>query len=87
MAVSDATKSPAPAEALAVEGFEAVADRIRHVCISCHDFVADETGDDALRTRAEVERRLRQLRFELTERKPTDHRPWAGSYVYGRRER
>lgn len=66
---------------IASHGREALA-RTRHVAIGCHDFVADETGDDRMRTRAVMEQTLTELGFEF-ERRADDPRRWIPDYLYG----
>jgi hypothetical protein len=55
------------------------------MAVSCHDFLADQGGDDSCRTRAFVERFLIDHGFGVVERRPDDDRDWARSYLYGRR--
>lgn len=73
------------AERLAVAGIDWSAASIRHVAVSCHDYMADRGGDDSMRTRAFVREWLLDHDFEVRERRPDDVRDWARSYVYGRR--
>lgn len=72
------------AERLAVEGMTALSKRIRHVVISCHDFVSEAgNGGDEFRTFSEVRNRLEALGFEITTR-PDHHHAWTRYYLYGR---
>lgn len=71
-------------EKLAVRGMEELSARIRHLCISCHDFVANEGGPDDQRTRDEVSAFLLARGFRLSTR-PEDPRSSVRHYVYGRR--
>jgi FkbM family methyltransferase len=73
------------AERLALMGMARRIDVVRNVAISCHDFLADQGGDDSMRTRAFVERFLLDHGFEVVGRRPEDDRAWARSYLYGRR--
>jgi hypothetical protein len=58
----------------------------RHVCISCHDYMADREGDASLRTRDKVSRLLEAAGFELNSRR-SDDRLEVPDYVYGTRRR
>lgn len=72
------------AERLAVQGMTALAQRTRHVVISCHDFVSEDGGGgDEFRTFNEVRERLEALSFDLTTR-PDHHHAWTRHYLYGR---
>ena len=73
------------AELPALRAFADLADRVAHVAISCHDFLADETGDESLRTKAGVVDILERRGFTTTDR-PDDSRRWLRSFVYGRRQ-
>jgi FkbM family methyltransferase len=73
------------AERLALEGMDHRVRLIRNLAVSCHDFLADQGGDDSSRTRAFVERFLVDHGFEVVERRADDDRDWARSYLYGRR--
>ena len=72
------------AERSAVRGMETLARKLRHVVISCHDFIADRgEGGDALRTFDDVQAVLESLGFETSCR--ADHvLPWVRYYIYGR---
>jgi hypothetical protein len=71
------------AERLALRGMTETLPKIRHLCISCHDFMADRGGPDEMRTRAFVMEFLEARGFVLTTR---DHAAdWVRSYVYGTR--
>ncbi len=72
------------AERLAVAGMTALSKQVRHVVISCHDFVSEAGGGgDEFRTFSEVRKRLEALGFELTTR-PDHHHAWTRYYLYGR---
>jgi FkbM family methyltransferase len=73
------------AERLVLTGMERRAGLVRNLAVSCHDFLADQGGDDSSRTRAFVERFLVDHGFEVVERHADDDRDWARSYLYGRR--
>jgi FkbM family methyltransferase len=70
------------AERLALDGLGGLVARVRHVCISCHDFLADETGSEELRTKALVRDFLLGHGFEVTMRDGAPE-PWTRDYVYG----
>ena len=68
------------AERQALEGARETLSQARHVCIACHDFLAD--GDPALATKAFVTDSLRELGFEVVRR--DDHQlPWVRDHVHG----
>lgn len=73
------------AERAALAGIQRSADLIRHVAVSCHDYMAERGGDDAMRTRAFVHERLLQHGFDVRERRADDDRDWARSYLYAQR--
>jgi FkbM family methyltransferase len=70
------------AERLALGGMEEMIGKTRHVCISCHDFMADRGGSDQMRTKAFVSDFLTAHGFALTSRE--NAADWILSYVYGR---
>jgi hypothetical protein len=61
-----------------------VADRIHNVAIACHDFLADETGNEAMRTKRVVREQLSEYGFAIFER-PEEPRPWLRDFLYGTR--
>jgi hypothetical protein len=71
------------AELMALWGGAASLPHIRHLCISCHDFQADEgrAGDD-VRTLDAVRDLLEARGFSVS--RLDDPRPWAGHYLYAR---
>jgi hypothetical protein len=71
------------AEGAAMRGLRAGAAAIRHAVVSCHDFLATDTGDNWYRTREEVMRVLRGLGFSAYRR--DDPRDWIADYVYADR--
>lgn len=71
------------AERLAVRGMDRLAERVRNLVISCHDFISDEGGLADFRTFNEVRARLEDLGFDTLHR-PDHPRPWARYYLYGR---
>ena len=72
------------AERLAIRGLERIISRTRHVCIGCHDFLADADAGapDELRTKALVRDFLIAHGFEVTTRDDAPN-PWTRDYVYG----
>ncbi len=77
------------AEQLAIRGMTESVEKIRHVAISCHDFVlmpGFAGGDSAwFATYDTVTGFLRDMGFTLAERRLTDPRPEIPFYVYGSR--
>ncbi len=69
------------AERLAIGGLETLVDKTRHVCISCHDFLADDGGPEELRTKAFVRDFLLERGFQVTTRDDAPD-PWTRDYVY-----
>jgi FkbM family methyltransferase len=69
------------AERPALRGMTASFARIRHACISCHDFVADVSGDDSMRTRRDVLACLEKNGFDTRSHSETA-RPWVRDNVY-----
>ena len=71
------------AERLAVRGMDRLAERLKHVVISCHDFISDRDGNDEFRTFEDVRAKLESLGFEIRTRS-NDERSWVRYYAYGR---
>jgi FkbM family methyltransferase len=59
------------AETLALEGMKDSLKRTRHVCIACHDFRAERGEGEYFRTRAQVEKVLGELGFQVLPIDPT----------------
>jgi FkbM family methyltransferase len=72
------------AERAALEGTGDLLAETRHVCISCHDFLADSGGPAELRTKTSVVQFLTEHGFHITTR-DDDAEPWTRDYVYGAR--
>src|SRR5262249_27632129 len=72
------------AELLAIQGLDGIIDGVRHVCISCHDFLADDGGGEQLRTKAMVREYLVAHDFHVSTRDEATE-PWTRDYVYGAR--
>jgi len=77
------------AEQLAIRGMSKSLTKIRHVAISCHDFVLQPGfagGDPAwFATYDIVTTFLEKAGFKLAQQRLTDTRPWVQFYVYGSR--
>jgi FkbM family methyltransferase len=69
------------AERLAIQGIGPLLANTRHVCISCHDFLADDGASDELRTKSFVSEFLVEHGFRVTTRDDATH-PWTRDYVY-----
>lgn len=70
------------AEQLAIRGMADLIDRTQHVCIGCHDFLADKGGSERMRTKHVVRGFLLEHGFELTTRQDA-REPWIRDYIYG----
>jgi FkbM family methyltransferase len=69
------------AERQAIQGMGTVLADTRHVCISCHDFLADDGGPEELRTKAFVRDFLIEHGFRVITRDDAPD-PWTRDYVY-----
>jgi FkbM family methyltransferase len=69
------------AERQAIQGMGTVLANTRHVCISCHDFLADDGGPEELRTKAFVRDFLIERGFRVITRDDAPD-PWTRDYVY-----
>ena len=67
------------AERIALSGMGEMAKKTKHVCIACHDFLADEGGSNELRTKADVIRILKDSGFTVVLRESG----FFQNYVYG----
>jgi FkbM family methyltransferase len=70
------------AEVSALRGLGTLLAKTRYVCIACHDFLADEGGEETLRTKAAVCELLVGHGFEVRTRDDAPD-PWTRDYVYG----
>ena len=70
------------AERLAIQGMGTLLANTRHVCISCHDFLAGDDGPEEMRTKAFVREFLVQHGFHVTTRDDAPD-PWTRDYLYG----
>ncbi len=69
------------AERLAIYGMRETLKRTELLCISCHDFLADRTGDHSLRTKNEVKRFLQANGIRILER--VDEKSYIRDQVWG----
>ena len=69
------------AEQLAIQGIGTLLDNTRHICVSCHDFLADDGGPDELRTKGFVREFLRERGFHVSTRDDAID-PWTRDYLY-----
>lgn len=72
------------AERGAMLGLEKHASRVRHLAISCHDFIAEQGGGHHYRTKVAVGDRMRELGFIVTERTGSSA-PWEADVLFARR--
>jgi FkbM family methyltransferase len=72
------------AETAALRGAADALDLVRNAAIGCHDFLADETGDESYRTKDEVHALLTDAGFNVIPR-DSDPRPWAADYLFAYR--
>jgi FkbM family methyltransferase len=70
------------AELTALRGLGSMLANTRHVCIACHDFLADESGAEKLRTKGPVRELLTAHGFDVTSR-DEDPEPWTRDCLYG----
>jgi FkbM family methyltransferase len=74
------------AERLALSGMGEMVKKAKNVCISCHDFLANDGGPNELRTKADVITFLKQNGFAVSLRE-SDGRVNVRDYVYGLNEK
>jgi FkbM family methyltransferase len=72
------------AELAALRGASGCLDRVGAAAIGCHDFLADETGDESYRTKDQVRALLLKAGFSVATR-DDDPRPWAADYLFASR--
>jgi FkbM family methyltransferase len=70
------------AERLAIRGLDGIVASVRHVCIGCHDFLADGGGPEEMRTKELVRAYLEGHGFTVTSRDDAPD-PWTRDYLYG----
>lgn len=73
------------AERLAIHGMRETLKRTEMLCISCHDFLAERTGDSSLRTKKEVQAFLRENGITVLER--MDGKSYLRDQVWGVNQR
>jgi FkbM family methyltransferase len=73
------------AEKLALSGMGEMVRKTKNVCISCHDFLANEGGPNELRTRADVIAFLKENDFVVSLRESEGD--FIRNYVYGLNEK
>jgi FkbM family methyltransferase len=73
------------AERPALVGMANILTRTGHVCVGCHDFLADGGGSDEFRTKDFCRRLLVAHGFVVTSRGDATE-PWVRDYLYGARE-
>jgi len=71
------------AERLAIRGMNETLKQTEVLCISCHDFLADATGDNALRTKSEVRQFFRQNGIRIRERAEPGLPPYVRDQLWG----
>ena len=70
------------AEIKALYGMTNCIKKTKHVCIACHDFIADKGGNEQMITKNEVVNFLRQNNFQIILRED-DNRPWIRDQING----
>src|SRR5437899_13028030 len=73
------------AERLALSGMGEMVQKTKNVCISCHDFLADEGGPDDLRTKADITDFLKRNGFAIL--LCESEGLWIRDFVYGVNEK
>ena len=74
------------AERFAIHGMLATLRQTEVVCVSCHDFLAEATGDDSLRTKSAVQQFFRQNGLRVVERLEPGLAPYLSNQVWGYNE-
>lgn len=70
------------AEEVALKGMQRLIEHTSHVCISCHDFLAERGASERMRTKAAVRAFLLDHGFRVTSREDAPE-PWTRDYLYG----
>jgi FkbM family methyltransferase len=71
------------AERLAIRGMTETLAHTEVICICCHDFLANSTGDDSLRTKSSVRQLLEQTGLHVVERPGGGLPRYIGDQVWG----
>jgi FkbM family methyltransferase len=71
-------------ERYALLGMTPVMERVSHICVACHDFLAEQGYSEHFRTRAFVERFLVSHGFRITSR-ADDQRDYVRDHIFGLR--
>ena len=71
------------AERVAIQGMTETLKRTGVVCVSCHDFLAEATGDEELRTKETVRHFLEQRGFEVVTRPEAGLSPYLRDQIWG----
>ena len=72
------------AERAAMLGLDREAGKVRHLAISCHDFIANRGGGEQFRTKDAVRKRLLELGYAVSERSNAST-PWEADVLFARR--
>lgn len=68
------------AELQAIEGMDNTIDKVKYICVSCHDFIADRGGDEIMRTKKDVRNFLIEKGFKIIYREK-DPRDWISNQL------
>ncbi len=74
------------AERFAIRGMAETLKQTAVLCVSCHDFLAKEAGDDNLRTKNAVQQFLRQSGFNVVTRPEPGLPPYVRDQVWAYNE-
>ena len=74
------------AEHLAIRGMAETLQQTAVLCVSCHDFLAESTGDQDLRTKATIQQSLRQSGFNVVARSEPGLPPYVRDQVWAYNE-
>jgi len=70
------------AERCAIQGMSQTLQHTEVLCVSCHDFLAEVSGDDSLRTKNAVEQFLQQSGFKIVAREDPGLPPYVRDQVW-----
>jgi FkbM family methyltransferase len=74
------------AERLAMKGMTETLTQTEVLCVSCHDFLAEENGDEFFRTKDIIKGFLRQSGLKIVERAQKDLPPYVNDQVWAYNE-